>query len=303
MNNRAILIVVGILWGCQPSPRQELRDRDELAGQPRLPTGARLDPAGASFEVGSMPLAMVPSPDGNHVVILLNGWREQGIQVVNRFTGAIVQTVLQPAAFLGVAFSPDGRTLYASGGNQDVVYRYSWSDARATLVDSLVLARKEPRKSGTRYPAGVAVSRDGRRLYVAENLADSLAVVDLETGRVTARFPTERYPYGVVVAPDGMVYVSAWGGSTVSMFSPSADGSIASAGRLAVGRHPSAMVLNQDGTRLYVASGSTDRVAVVDTKTRRMLLHLLDPPPAGPGEGSTPNALALSADGTRLFVA
>ena len=62
-------------------------------------------------------------------------------------------------------------------------------------------------RSGTRYPAGLAVSPDGARLYVAENLADSLAVVDLASGRVVDRLPTERYPYGVAVAPNGTVWL------------------------------------------------------------------------------------------------
>src|SRR6185503_10508730 len=68
----------------------------------RLPTGARLDPAGRSFDVGSMPLAIALSPDDKSVVILLNGWREQGIQVLDRGTGKVVQDLLQSAAFLGL---------------------------------------------------------------------------------------------------------------------------------------------------------------------------------------------------------
>jgi DNA-binding beta-propeller fold protein YncE len=74
-------------------------------------------------------------------------------------------------------------------------------------------------------------------------------------------------------------------------------------GRWRVGRHPSSLLLTQDGTRLFVASGSTDRVAVVETATGKVVKELLDPPPAGPHEGSTPNALALSSDGKRLYVA
>src|SRR5262249_31170968 len=58
-----------------------------------------------------------------------------------------------------------------------------------------------------------------------------------------------------------------------------------------------------DGSRLFVASGSTDRIAVVDTRAKRVIGELNDAPPAGPREGSTPNALALDATGTRLFVA
>ena len=271
--------------------------------QPRLPTGMRLDPAGRSFDVGSMPLAIALSPDGKSIVVLLNGWREQGIQVLDRGTGRVLQSIMQPAAFLGLTFSPDGKWLYASGGNEDVVYRYSWSDGHASLVDTIVLAKKPVGKPGMSYPAGIGVSPDGKTLYVAENLADSVAIVDLASRSVTQRFETERYPYGVAVAEDGSVYVSSWGGSTISVFRPTAGGGIREAGRVMVGRHPSAMTLSADGNRLFVASGSTDRVAVMDTRAQRVVATLEDPPPAGPHEGSTPNALAISNDGRRLFVA
>lgn len=281
-----------------PAPVRTV-SRDSL--RPRLPTGAWLDPAAPVTDIGPLPLAMVPAPEGDRVVMLLCGWRQQGVQVAT-VDGRVLQTVDQPAAFVGLAFSPGGRTLYASGGNQDVVYRYAWANGAATPRDSLVLAVKAPRKNGTRYPAGIGVSPDGRWLYVAENLADSLAVVDLATGRVAARFPTEPYPYGVAVAPDGTVYVSAWGGGTVSVFARRA-GRLVPSGRIAVGRHPSALVLNRAGTRLFAASASTDRIAVVDTRARRVVAQLDDAPPAGPHEGSTPGALALSADGTRLFAA
>jgi DNA-binding beta-propeller fold protein YncE len=269
----------------------------------RLPTGAWLDAAGRSFDVGNMPLAMRLSPDARYLVVSLSGWREQGIEVIERATGRVVQTLAQPAAFLGLAFSPNGQALYVAGGNEDAVFRYSWSDGRATLVDKLVLAEKDPKKDGTRFPAGLAVSRDGRFLYVAENMADSLAVVDLASKLVVARLKTDHYPYEVVVAPDNKVYVSAWGSNTISVFSAGPDNTLADMGKIVVGRHPSALVLNADGSRLFVASASTDRVAVVDTRAKRVIAQLADPPPSGAREGSTPDALALSADGMRLFVA
>src|ERR1700738_5044743 len=101
------------------------------------------------FDVGSLPLTMVVSPDGGWLVLSVNGYARPGIQIVERSSGRVVQTVVQPAAFLGLAFSPDGQTLYSSGGNQDVVYRYAWSPGHATLRDSLVLARKAPTASGS----------------------------------------------------------------------------------------------------------------------------------------------------------
>jgi YVTN family beta-propeller protein len=294
---RAPFILVAVM-ACTRAPSSDVGSGSE---QRRLSTGVWLDPAGRATDVGDFPLAMVPSPDGSRLVLLLNGFREHGIQVVDRATGAVTQTLVQPAAFLGLVFSPDGKSLYASGGDGDVVYRYSWTGGSATIADTLRIG-SSARSRGKRYPAGIGLSPDGKTLYVAENLDDSLAVVDLATGKVTQRFATERYPYGVVVSPEGTVFVSAWGGSTVSVFNAS-NGSLKSAGRIPGGRHPSAMLLSHDGSRLFVASGSTDKIAVIDTRQLKIIAELSDAPPAGPSEGSTPNAFALSPDGTRLFVA
>src|ERR687883_1570408 len=215
----------------------------------RLPTGQRLDPSGDSVTMGSMPLAMLPAPGGEKLIVSLGGWREQGVQVVDLKTRRVDQTLKQEAAFLGLAFSRDGRTLYASGGNDDSIYCYDWDGSRATLRTRIVLAKKEPDKTGSRYPAGLAVSKDGKSLYVAENVGDALAVVDVKTSTVVGRLPTEHYPYAVAVAPGGAVYVSAWGGKSVSVFRPDPAGKLSYSGRIGVGRHPSALLLNASGTR------------------------------------------------------
>ncbi len=97
---------------------------------------------------------------------------------------------------------------------------------------------------GPRYVAGLARSHDGRALYVAENLADSLAVVDVATRRVVQRLGTGAYPYAVVAAPDGRVYVSDWGGATVHVYRAGADGCLAAERPIDVGRHPSALALS-----------------------------------------------------------
>ncbi len=302
MRAAALTTLAVLLAACHAAPRPAAEAA--AAGEtPRLPTGQRLDPAGVVTTVGQMPFAMVAAPGGRRVVLLLDGYRDEGVQVVDR-AGRVTQTLMQPAAFLGLAFAPDGRTLFASGGNTDLVYRYRWDADSAALADSIVLAPRAPHTNGTHYPAGLALNAAGDRLYVAENLADSLAVVDVATGRVVQRLSTGgRYPYGVVAGPDGTVYVSNWSGSSIAVFARRADGSLAPARLVPAGRHPSALLLNASGTRLFVASASTDRVSVVDPAAGRIVAELLDPPPGGVHEGATPNALALSADGTRLFAA
>ena len=246
---------------------------------------------------------MVFSPDSSRIIAVLSGYRDQGFQVVDVATRQVVQTVVQSSAFLGATFSPDGQSLFVSGGNRDLVYQYLWRDNSATLVDSIALGPPPPDSTGGRdYPAGLACSPDGSRLYVVENLADSLAVVDLASRRVVQRLAVGPYPYGVIAARDGSVYVSAWGGEWVARF-VSRTGALAFAARIPAGRHPSAMALDGVSHRLYVACASSDRIAVVDTRTDSVLVSISDTAPSAPGEGSTPNALTLSPDHRRLYVA
>jgi DNA-binding beta-propeller fold protein YncE len=265
-----------------------------------LATGVRLDPAGEAIDLGSLPLGMALAPGGGKVAVVLSGWREQGLQIVDLATRKVTQTITQEAAFCGIAFSPDGTHLYVSGGNDDSIFCYTWEDGVAALERKIVLGKQKEDKTGSRYPAGLAVSKNGRYLYVAENVGDALAVVDLTTSGIE-RLPTDHYPYAVEAAADGQVYVSAWGGDTISIFHTRPNGTLFEQTRMRVGNHPSAMVANRSGLRLFVALAGSDRIAVIDTRSHKIVRILNDRAPGGPSEGSTPNALAI--EGSRLYVA
>src|SRR5262249_20013447 len=175
---RLVLLVMACsLTGCsRPAPREH-----------RLPTGVVLDPVGVSVPLGSMPLTMLFSPDSTRILTVLCGYREQGFVVIDRASRRQVQCVFQPAAFVGACFAPDGQRLYVSGGDRDVIYEYAWRADSASLADSIRLGPPPGPAGGRAYPAGLACSRDGTHLFVAENLADSLVVVDLARRRVVQR--------------------------------------------------------------------------------------------------------------------
>jgi DNA-binding beta-propeller fold protein YncE len=266
-----------------------------------LPTGVRLDPVGEAVELGSLPLNVVVAPGGNKAVVVLSGWREQGIQVIDLRTRQVTQTLLQDGAFYGAVFSPDGRSLYVSGGNTDTLFVYAWNGGTAELANKFELAKaKTADGTGTSYPAGLAIAPNSKFVYVAENVGDHLAVVDAATGEVVQRFPTDHYPYGVIVSGDGHLFVSAWGSTTISEFRVLPEGTLAYLGRIEVGRHPSALAAS--GSRVYVALAGSDRVATVDTGPRKVIGYLHDSAPGAPPEGSTPNAIVISGDHKRLFI-
>lgn len=268
-----------------------------------LPTGRVLHPAGRTIDVGNMPLAVAVAPGGRYAVLLLGGWRERGVQIVDIDSGRVVQTLHQPGAFVGLTFSNDGRWLFASGAHRNLIYMYRWEGARATLRDSIMLGKPDSTSGHGAFPAGIAISPDDRVLYVAENMADTLVVVDIRQRRAVQHLKTGHYPYAVVVDSRGHALVSNWGDSTVSVYHTTPGGFLGAEGSITVGRHPSALALNPRGTRLYVTLSSTDQVAVVDPSSRSVLDVISDAAPNAPHEGSTPNALALDAEGKHLYVA
>src|SRR5947207_2350378 len=96
---------------CTSSPRNA---PTASVSERALPTGRILDPVGRIIDVGNMPLAIALSPDEKHAAILLSGFRERGLQIVDLAAGTVTQTLPQRGAFLGVAFSPDGKSVYTS---------------------------------------------------------------------------------------------------------------------------------------------------------------------------------------------
>ena len=77
--------------------------------------------------------------------------------------------------------------------------------------------------SGNRltFPAGSALSPNGRYLYVACNGDNSLAVIDTTTNTVIKQIPVGFLPYGVSVSRDGSkVLVSNWGVQQYSFLAP-----------------------------------------------------------------------------------
>jgi YVTN family beta-propeller protein len=270
------------------------------------PIGFTVTPAGQQTNLGDLPLGAVSSPDGRWLVVSNDGQGAQSLQVVDTATRKVTQTLPYPAPkalFVGLAFAPDGHTLYASGGGNNLIRRYTVNNGTLTEGTPIPLPTTNP--TGARInplPAGIAVTPDGQRLLVADQQADALSVIDLATGTVHTA-AGGHHPYAVVSSTDGhSAYVTNQGGNTMSVFDLTGP-QPAVQKTITVGTHPNKALASADGRTLYVANGDSDEISVIDTATAAVTHTISVAPYRGAPVGSNPDALALSADGRTLYVA
>jgi len=264
-------------------------------GQFRTPTGQLVAPAGDMLALDSLPLGMALSRSGKWLVTSNNSEGAQSLSLVQ--LGPPLRLADREAvssAFVGVAFSPDGRQVYASSGGGDslLVLRMQYGGGGKLTKSAEVLVPG--------YPAGLALSADGKQLFVAQNLSSSVAIVDPIGQRVLAQVPVEPYPYSLAITPDGSrLYVAHWLGEVVSVVDTRQQRQIAT---VKVGKHPTGIAVSKDGSRVFVADASSDDLSVIDAKSMEVIQNVSLSPYPGAKHGSSPNGVAVSAKDSRVYV-
>jgi YVTN family beta-propeller protein len=259
-----------------------------------------ITPAGSQTALGDLPMNAVLSPDGAHLLVINSGTGIQSLQVVDTANSKVVQTIqylVPDSVFVGAAYSPDGTQLFVAGGGFDVVHTFN-------VGANGLLSKNGDIQIGTLhqnfYPMGVSVSPDGKLLAVANNLGNTLDLIDVTSRQITATISVGHYPYGALFSADGSkVYVSDWADATLSVVDTASQ---ALTGTIVVGNHPNEMLWGPGGT-LFVADANSDAVSVVDPKAGKEVRRISVAPYAHAQLSSSPESLALSRDGKRLYVA
>jgi YVTN family beta-propeller protein len=312
------LLVIAAVAGAlcsQPSPREQVGKLPD--GSFLLPSGWRLKPAGVQIPLDTLPMSSVVSRDGKFLLVLNGGYNPPSVSIIATDTMRETSRVQVGDAWLGMAFSPDGKFVYLGGGGSYRVREFSY--AQGDLKPSREFEINPGAKPGERdFIGDLALSPDGHLIYAADLFRDSVDVINPQTGRVIERFKTGRRPYRIVFHPDGKsFFVSSWADSTVYQHDATNGSEIH---RVHVGPHPTDMILssrkpdrdaaagerdNGAKYRLFVTAGNTNSVFVVGVSDEKELSLLetlsVSMTPQEPA-GITPSGLALNSDQTRLIV-
>jgi DNA-binding beta-propeller fold protein YncE len=231
-----------------------------------LPTSKMLTTPspGRIGNTNSFPATMVVSPDGRYAALLNDGYgtqetmAHQSISVLDLKTNQIVEYPDQRLSdeahqsyFLGLAFSSDGKHLYASvgsltdpagakpgdTGNGIAVYGFSVGKVTPerflpiavqplSTGKKLAVGLKAPPHKAIPYPAGIAAVTDGGhdKLLIANNLSDNVILLDPATGKALQSFDLSTndlipssFPYTCVAAREGhRAWCSLWNASQVA---------------------------------------------------------------------------------------
>ena len=305
---------------------QDLYERSRVGtlsdGRIVVPTNQVLSPAGRQVIVDGRPTDVALSPNGRWLAVL----NVSQVMLVDVESGEIVSRAPNRGSFKGIVFTPDGKRLYASSTRGNIgVFDVSDEGQLAAVAPIVLPTKARGGRGGGALPVGLAVDAQGKSLFVAININNTLGEIDIPSGKLVREIPVGNAPYDVVLI-GRRAYVSNWAGRLPApgdATGPSGDaapvrvdpvrniandGSVSvvdlDAGRetrqIVVGLHPSGMVATPTGDYVLVANANSDTISVIDREKEAVVETISTRPAEKLLFGSAPNALALSPDGRRL---
>ncbi len=329
-----------------------LTERVGYAGGNRsvTPVNQVLTPEGVQVELpGLRPQVLALSPDGK---LLVTSGKSSVLVIIDPTKGEILQTVELPseklkephpqassanilkpdekgqASFTGLVFSHDGKRLYLSNVNGSVKVFGVGPKGEVAGLFSIPLPTATAPWRKEEIPAGLAFSRDGKRLYVALNLSNRLGEFDAMTGKLLRLFDVGVAPYDVALVGD-KAYVSNWGGrrpqpgeltgpagrATVVKVDPvryiANEGSVMvidlrsgqTLAEIIVHLHASALAVSPNQRYVVCANAASDNVSVIETRTDTVVETIWVKQSPADLFGASPNALVFHPSGQTLYVA
>src|ERR1035437_5473569 len=224
-----------------------------------LPNGWSLSPVGNQIALGDLPLNIALSADMHYAAVTNNGQSTQSIQLIDLRKQQLLDTYEIGKSWLGLTFGNDGKSLYASGGNDNFIVRLNVKNNKLICRDTFKLG--VPLQDNISV-AGIAVDESAHRIYAVTKDNNSLYVIDSGTKKILKQIPLGGEGYTCIVSPDKKhLYCSCWGCNKIVIINLK---SLEIEEAIPVGDHPNDMVTDRKGKMLYVANSNDNSVSVIN---------------------------------------
>jgi YVTN family beta-propeller protein len=263
-----------------------------------LPNGWGLTPVGKMLTLGDLPLNIAVSHSQKLLAVTNNGQSTQTIMLIDAVNQKVIDSVEIGKSWLGLAFSANDKFLYASGGNDNCIIKYSVENLKLSAVDTLKLGKPWPVRISV---TGIAVDDVKNVLYTVTKEDNALYVYDLKNKRIISRNPIGGEGYACLLSPHGSeLYISCWGCGKVKIWDTKQSRFSAD---ITVGSNPNDLCVTKNGKFLFVANANDNSVSVINVKQRKVIEVLNAAMFPNSIAGSTTNSVALSKDEKKLFIA
>lgn len=176
------------------------------SGTTILPSGRFLSPAGDFLRITDDPFGLAVSPDGNRAVTLHDGvftvidLRTLKPVRVPSYDNKI-KSPLSKGSYLGVAFAPDSKSVYLSGGDNGAVIIYDIENF--TRLDSISMNGSiNGVDFGDSFTSDLVLNEVNNELLVLDRANFRMVRIDLASKKITASIPVGRQPFGLSISPD-----------------------------------------------------------------------------------------------------
>jgi DNA-binding beta-propeller fold protein YncE len=298
----------------QNSPREQVGPLP--GGGFLLNSGWAIRPAGQQVPVDTFPISTAVSNNGKYLLVMNAGYNPPSISVIDIEQKKEIGRMPVPDCWLGLATAPKGDSIYVGGAGRAAVYELSLDPATGALTRTREFAAvPDPANRGVAFIGDVAVSPDAHLLYAADLYNDSIAVINLQSGRLIEQWKCGRRPYRILVAPGGKeLVVSSWADAAIYQYDANTGALL---GKTRIGPHATDMVWvgkpapgEDNGQspyigRVFVAASNLNSVYSVgvtqDGRFNVLETINVSTSPLHP-LGMTPSALAVDTAGDRLYV-
>jgi YVTN family beta-propeller protein len=224
------------------------------------------------------------------------------VSVIGTQNDTVVATLDAGQRPRGIKLMPDGKTLVVAvsgspragpGVDESKLPPADRSKDGLSLVD--LATRQVRRLPGGVDPENFDISSDGQTIYVANEDASAMSVVDVPSGTVKASIKVGGQPEGVTIRPKSdEVWVTSEEGGKLYVIDTKGE---MVTHTITVGHRPRSVVFTHDGNRAYAPAEVGGNVTVIDATTYKPIATV-----AVPGNAPKPMGSVIAPDDSKVYV-